>query len=87
MIKCQSDVFMPLENYPGYYINKNTLRMYSIKISGQLSPLKIKRGYRLTNAVAAYSLSVAGVKHSYRIEKLLRVVEQGSSSFSIGTKE
>ena len=39
------DGFIALKRYPGYFWNPHEKRLYSIKVSGILTPLKVNRGF------------------------------------------
>jgi hypothetical protein len=65
--------------YPGYYWNTKNQKLYSIKVTGVLRPLKFQPGNRWNHYVARYSISVNGKKKNIPVE-LLKKCKKPSDS-------
>lgn len=58
--------------FPGYFWNTVELKLYSIKVTGQLRPLKFSRGgtFHGRQIKPGYSVSVNGVRRLYPLDQL-----------------
>ena len=69
-------VTLPVEfvktKYPGYFWNVTTKKLYSIKVTGELKPLKFQKGGTFGWKVIApgYAVSVGGVRRRMTLDYL-----------------
>lgn len=69
--------FVALDRYPGYYWNLTDQKLYSIKITGVLKPLKRQKGRFYLRGqfydVDGYHVSYNGWRKYIRYEELLKI--------------
>jgi len=58
--------------YPGYFWHFNEKKLYSIKVTGELKPLKFSNGgwFNGVKIVPGYSVSHRGIRHKYTLDYL-----------------
>lgn len=85
--------FVQLERYPGYYWNVEEKRLYSLKVSGVLTPMKLKRAYRgpdgrggFIDTEAGYQISVDGVRRKLT-QRYLSTIKVPQEVQIVPTKE
>ena len=75
-------VVMPVEfvatKYPGYFWNTKTKQLYSVKVTGILTPIKFSKGgqFGWRNILPGYRVSVKGVRRLLRLEYLNSLVQK-----------
>ncbi len=61
--------------YPGYFWNTSDEKLYSIKVTGILRPLKFQSANRYNQGVAGYQVSAKGRKRHIPYETLLKLTK------------
>lgn len=62
--------------FPGYYWNTKTLRLFSIKVTGELRELAYQRANRWNNYRAGYRVSYKGQKRMFTLDYLCTLTSQ-----------
>jgi len=61
--------------YPGYFWNLTDLKLYSMKVTGILRPLKFEEANHWNHGVAGYKVSVNGKKRYLSESYLLKLTD------------
>ena len=63
--------------YPGYFWNVKEKKLYSIKVTGELRPMKFQKGgnFGWVRVEPGYQISVKGQKRRYTISYLDKLTE------------